>query len=85
LRPVKKLLLQDELNVTRFTGRANIEPLKPFKTFFLFVSFSYRNTPAYPQACWGYAQYRPGYPQFKKVFNPFRIKMHTGCAEVFRG
>jgi hypothetical protein len=32
----------------------------------------------------GCAQYPRSYPQFKKVFSPSAVKIHTGCAERIR-
>jgi hypothetical protein len=80
---INELLRQHELNVTRLVREANIEFLKPSDEIFLFVSLSFRNSLAYPQAIEAYAQYSPTYPQFKKVFSPFPIKIHTHCAQVF--
>ena len=52
---------------------------------FLFLYFSYRNSPVYPPGIPSYAQSPTSYPQFKKVFSPFGKIIHTCCAERIRG
>jgi hypothetical protein len=49
-----------------------------FAGIFLFLNFSYRNSPVYPPIIHRYAHYSTSYPQFKKVFSPFGQKIHTG-------
>jgi hypothetical protein len=80
---ITELLRQHEGNVTRFVREANIDCLKPPDNNFLFVSLSFRNPLGYSQEIGAYAQYSATYPQFKKVFNPFEINIHTSCAQVF--
>jgi hypothetical protein len=55
------------------------------EAFFLFVSLSFRNSPGYPHRFEGYTLNPLSYPQFKKVFSPSGDKIHTSCAQVFRG
>ena len=61
--------------------RANIELLIFFDEIFLFLYFSFRNSPVYPPFKSSYAQRPTSFPQFKKVFNAFAGNIHTVCAE----
>jgi hypothetical protein len=58
--------------------------MKPTKKIFLFLYFSFRSPHRYPQHQGGYTQSLSNYPQFKKVFSYFRVKIHTSCAQRFR-
>jgi hypothetical protein len=82
---IKELLRQDEQNVTRRVRRANIELLNSLEAFFLFLSLSLQNSQGYPHGSTAYTQEFAVFPQFKKVFSPGGVKIHTLCAERFTG
>jgi hypothetical protein len=82
---IKELLRQDEQNVTRQVRRANIELLNSLEAIFLFLSLSLENSQGYPQVSAVYTQEFAVFPQFKKVFSPGGVKIHTPCAQRFTG
>jgi hypothetical protein len=69
---IKILLRQHEQNVTPLSQEGEYRTLKISRKIFLFLYFSYRNSPGYAQVLPVYAQ-TPSYPQFKKVFSLFAV------------
>jgi hypothetical protein len=50
---------------------------------FFSLSLSFRNTHAFPHVFRVYAQELAVFPQIKKVFSLFPVKIHTICAQRF--
>jgi hypothetical protein len=70
---IKKLLWQHERNVIPLSQEGELKPKFTFKKIFLFLYFSFRNPPAYPQRIKACPQALVSFPQFKKVFSLFQF------------